>query len=280
MKNLLIRTTTGIAFVALIVAAVLILGQFLFTVFLIFTCLGMYEYRTLLQKNNIKLPIIFYVIGIFVYTTVSYTTVWVLYNNLPLMLLLLLTLLLVFFIFGLFSKQEQAFQSISYSVLGILWIVIPFALINNLPLWILDGKFLLLSVFIFIWLYDTFAYCVGMLFGKHRLFERISPKKSWEGAIGSTILTLIAAYFANLLFPMLPLNPIQWMGLALIIIVFGTLGDLIESMFKRQLNVKDSGQILPGHGGILDRFDSLLFAVPFVLLYLEFLRTYFGIFHA
>jgi len=123
-------------------------------------------------------------------------------------------------------------------------------------------------MFIFIWLYDTFAYCVGMLIGKRRLFERISPKKSWEGAIGSTILTLIAAYFANLLFPMLPLTPFQWIGFALIIIVFGTLGDLVESLFKRQLSVKDSGSILPGHGGVLDRFDSIFFVIPFIIIYL------------
>ena len=270
MNNLIKRTVTGIAFVGLVVAAVLLSQWVLFCVFLLFTCLGMYEYRTLLKQNNINLSIAFYIVGLLVYSIISYIVLLLFAEWLLVPLVLLgLALFFVLFIVELFLKREQPFRNIAYSVLGILWIVIPFALVNNLHFWILDGKFLLLSVFIFIWMYDTFAYCVGMLIGKHRLFERISPKKSWEGAIGSTILTLTAAYFANLLFPMLPLTPFQWIGLALVIIVFGTLGDLAESLFKRQLSVKDSGSILPGHGGILDRFDSLLFAIPFVLLYLS-----------
>jgi phosphatidate cytidylyltransferase len=234
----------------------------------------MHEYRTLLKKNNVNLSIAFYIVGLLIYIIFAYG--WFNMNT----FMVIFTLLFILFIVGLFSKQEQPFQSAAYSVLGVLWIVIPFACINNLRWLVLDGEFLLLSVFIFIWLYDTLAYCVGRLIGKHRLFERVSPKKSWEGAIGSTILTLIAAYFADLLFPMLPLSKLHWIGLALVIIVFGTLGDLVESLFKRQLSVKDSGTILPGHGGILDRFDSLLFAIPFVLLYLEILRSYCGIFHA
>jgi len=269
MKNLIIRTLTGIAFVALIVASILVSELMLFAVFLIFTCLGLYEYRTLLKKNNIELPIAFYITGLLIYVVVSTASLWIFISNITLMFMLILTLLLVLFITELFSKREQPFLSIAYSILGILWIVLPFGLINNLPFWYYKNEYILLSVFIFIWLYDTFAYCVGMLIGKHRLFERISPKKSWEGAIGGTVLTLIVAYFAKLLFPMLPLNSFQWIGLALVIIVFGTLGDLIESMFKRQLSVKDSGTILPGHGGVLDRFDSILFAMPFVWLYLS-----------
>ena len=238
----------------------------------------MYEYRTLLQQNNIKISIAFYAVGLLVYFIVSYASLWIFilpYASLwavNLMLMLIFALIFTLFIVGLFSKQEQPFQSIAYSVLGILWIVIPFAVVNYVPLLrSSSGKFLLLSVFIFIWLYDTLAYCVGRLIGKHRLFERISPQKSWEGAIGSTVLTLAAAYFADLLFPMLPLTSLQWMGLALVIIVFGTLGDLVESMFKRQLSVKDSGTILPGHGGILDRLDSILFAAPLALLYMLYI---------
>ena len=292
MKNLIIRTITGIAFVALIVAAVLVSEWFLFLVFLIFACLGMYEYRTLLQKNSIKLSIAFHIVGLCIYFIFSRIGKVLLCDTIFLQsfcfgetqFMLVLALLFILFIVGLFSKQEQPFLAIAYSILGILWIVLPFALINHwsapFPYELrLNEQFLLLSVFIFIWMYDTFAYCVGMLIGKHRLFERISPKKSWEGAIGSAILTSTAAYFANLLFPALPLSKIQWIGFALVIIVFGTLGDLVESLFKRQLSVKDSGTILPGHGGILDRFDSFLFAFPFVLLYLEILRSHYSIFH-
>jgi phosphatidate cytidylyltransferase len=268
MKNVIVRAATGIAFVALTVAAVLVSEVFLLNVFLLFACLGMYEYRTLLQQNGVKLSIAFYITGGLIYFILSYASLWAVVGSLP-MLMSVLVWFFVVFAAEMFVKQELAFQAIAYSVLGLLWIVLPFALVNRLPLMLPKGKFLLLSVFVFIWLYDTFAYCVGMLIGKHRLFERVSPKKSWEGAIGGALLTLIIAYFADFFFPMLPLTSMQWIGLAMIVIVFGTLGDLVESLFKRQLSVKDSGAILPGHGGILDRFDSFLFAMPFVLLYLS-----------
>jgi phosphatidate cytidylyltransferase len=266
MNNLIVRTITGAIFVLLIVASILGSEMFTFGIFPICAFLGMYEYRTLLRQNNVKLSLTFYILGLSVFYFIVSS---VLFSFGAVVGSTVVTLFFVVFAVELFIKQEQAFQTIAYSVLGIIWIVIPFALINSMPLFYKDGRFLLLSVFIFIWLYDTFAYCVGMLFGKHRLFERVSPKKSWEGAIGSTVLTLTAAYFVHFLFPMLPLTPLQWMGLALIIAVFGTLGDLVESLFKRQLSVKDSGSILPGHGGILDRFDSILFAMPFVWLYLS-----------
>ena len=123
-----------------------------------------------------------------------------------------------------------------------------------------------MAVFIFLWTSDTGAYCFGSLFGKHRLFERISPKKSWEGSIGGTFVSLLAAlivwYFDR------SLNIPQWLGFALVVVIFGTWGDLVESLLKRQLGIKDSGNILPGHGGLLDRFDSSLLALPAVVIYL------------
>ena len=123
-----------------------------------------------------------------------------------------------------------------------------------------------LSIFIFTWVNDTGAYCTGMLFGKHRLFERISPKKSWEGSVGGAAFSLLAAAVMSRFFPFLSLP--QWMGLGLTVVVFGTWGDLTESLLKRTLGIKDSGNILPGHGGMLDRFDSTLMAVPAAVIYL------------
>ena len=274
MKSLLMRTVTGILFIAVVIASILLsdlvfskIFNVLFNVFLLFACVALYEYRGLLQQQKINLSVFFYVISLLIYILVSYYDLWNATTAAPL-LLIILGLFFLLFIIELFRKQENPFAHIAYSILGIMWIVLPFSLINHIPFMFENGKYLLLSIFIFIWLYDTFAYCVGMLIGKRRLFERISPKKSWEGAIGSTILTLIVAYFANLLFPMLPLTPFKWIGFALIIIVFGTLGDLVESLFKRQLLVKDSGNILPGHGGVLDRFDSVFFVIPFIIIYL------------
>ena len=123
-----------------------------------------------------------------------------------------------------------------------------------------------LSIFIFLWLNDTGAYCIGSLIGKHRLFERISPKKSWEGSIGGGVVAIGVSFILAHYFPFMSM--IEWAGLALVVVIFGTWGDLTESLLKRQLHVKDSGNILPGHGGMLDRFDSSLMAIPAAVVYL------------
>ena len=125
---------------------------------------------------------------------------------------------------------------------------------------------IIIGFFILLWSSDTGAYLAGRFFGKHKLFERISPKKTWEGSIGGGVLSLIAAYVISLFFHNIELK--DWMILAIITVVGGGLGDLVESMHKRNLNVKDSGNLLPGHGGILDRFDGLFIAVPFIYAYL------------
>ena len=130
----------------------------------------------------------------------------------------------------------------------------------------------LLSIFVFIWLSDTGAYCVGSLIGKHRLFERISPKKSWEGSIGGGIFSIASSLGFAHFFPFMP--GWQWVGLAIVVVIFGTWGDLTESLMKRQLGIKDSGNILPGHGGMLDRFDSALMAIPAAVVYLYALTMF------
>ena len=126
-----------------------------------------------------------------------------------------------------------------------------------------------LSIYIFIWVNDTGAYLSGITLGrngKHKLFPRISPKKSWEGSIGGALLTIASALVVNHFFAFM--NVWQWMGMALVVVIFGTFGDLTESMIKRHLGMKDSGHILPGHGGFLDRLDSMLLAIPAVVIYL------------
>lgn len=124
------------------------------------------------------------------------------------------------------------------------------------------------------WASDTGAYCVGSLIGKHPLFKRISPNKSWEGSVGGAVLaigiSMIFAHYDTSLY-----STLQWAGMALVVVVFGTWGDLVESLMKRQLGIKDSGNILPGHGGMLDRFDSSLIAIPAVALYLAICESYF-----
>lgn len=129
-----------------------------------------------------------------------------------------------------------------------------------------------LSVFVFLWINDTGAYCTGSLIGRHKLFPRISPGKTWEGSVGGGLLVVAVAavigYWDNRLMGMAGTSVVEWMGLGLVIVVFGTWGDLVESLFKRTLGVKDSGRMLPGHGGMLDRFDSSLMAIPAAVIYL------------
>lgn len=164
-------------------------------------------------------------------------------------------------------------------MLSQMYIALPFSMVNVLAFQdtghgIAFNSLLPLSIFIFLWTNDTGAYCSGSLFGKHKLFPRVSPGKSWEGSIGGGILVLAVAaligYIENSSEGLTPvaLSIPAWMGLGLVVVVFGTWGDLVESLFKRTLGIKDSGNILPGHGGMLDRFDSSLMAMPAAVVYL------------
>ncbi|WP_372642334.1 phosphatidate cytidylyltransferase, partial [Ancylomarina sp.] len=131
---------------------------------------------------------------------------------------------------------------------------------------------IVMGIFIMIWVNDTVAYLVGVNFGKHRLFERISPKKSWEGSIGGGIATLLAAWACSCFSQELSL--VLWLSVGLIVAVTGGLGDLVESLFKRSIQVKDSGSMLPGHGGILDRFDAILIVSPIAFVFLEIVKEF------
>ena len=175
----------------------------------------------------------------------------------------------------LFRKEAQPFSNIVHTLLPLFWIAVPFTMagVSNA---ILEHKEPVLALFILLWSSDTFAYCGGSLFGKHKMFERISPKKTWEGFAIGGLFTCGAAvglsfipYFQDALLNQASatMNVLVWVGFGLLVFVMGTLGDLIESMFKRSYGVKDSGNIMPGHGGMLDRFDSFLFAMPFCFLY-------------
>ena len=164
-------------------------------------------------------------------------------------------------------------------MLSQLYVALPFALLNVLAFQnspetssVTYNPILPLSIFVFIWLSDTGAYCVGSLIDKHRLFERISPKKSWEGSIGGGIFSIASSLGFAHFFPFMP--GWQWVGLAIVVVIFGTWGDLTESLMKRQLGIKDSGNILPGHGGMLDRFDSALMAIPAAVVYLYALTMF------
>ena len=188
------------------------------------------------------------------------------------------------FISELYTQNENAVNDWAYTMLGQMYIALPLSTINVLAFnAATDGSInfnyiIPLSVFIFLWANDTGAYCTGSLFGKHKLFPRISPAKSWEGSIGGAVFVLISAYIIGMLTGADAgksyLDIPQWLGLGLIVVVFGTWGDLVESLFKRTLGIKDSGTILPGHGGMLDRFDSSLMAMPAAVVYLYSLTLF------
>lgn len=179
------------------------------------------------------------------------------------------------FISELFQKSDTPFQHLAFTFLGVIYITIPvcfFIAVGFLSLG--DPAFqyqMILGYFLILWAGDSAAYFTGKSLGKHFLFKRISPHKTWEGSIGGFCCALIAGYVSSYLFPVIA--TMEWMALAFIIIVTGTFGDLVKSLMKRSFHVKDSGTILPGHGGILDRFDSLLGSAPFAFSFLILLQS-------
>ena len=180
----------------------------------------------------------------------------------------------------LYLKQDDPIQDWAYTMLSQMYIALPFSLLNVLAFtangsgMVAFNTLLPLSVFVFLWVNDTGAYCVGSLLGRHKLFPRISPGKSWEGSIGGAVFVLAAAWAVSYFLDDVMLNLYEWLGLGLVVVIFGTWGDLVESLLKRTLGVKDSGSILPGHGGMLDRFDSSLLAIPAAVIYLYTLSLF------
>lgn len=265
-NNLITRGFTGAGFVIAILGAV-ILHYYLFSVlFLVITILAIHEFLSIHgnRRNKHTLPPI--AAGAFAY--LSTVLVWfrLVPDDFLLLNILLIPLLLIT---SLYSKSPQAIREITLAVFGLVYIALPLTALNLL--FVENSSSyqpdLIIGFFIIIWTYDSFAYLVGVTFGRHRLFERISPKKSWEGTLGGFVFGLIAA---ALIAQFLSLYSIgHWLVLAIIIMVFGTFGDLLESLLKRSLNIKDSGRVLPGHGGLLDRFDAVLLAAPAAVVYVH-----------
>lgn len=187
---------------------------------------------------------------------------------------LLIPLLFSIQVYELFRQKENPFANIALTIFGILYIAVPFSMLNffvfkyNSHGMTYDFS-LLMSIFVFIWSSDSGAYLFGVKFGRNKLLERISPKKSWEGFLGGLFTAVVAAWALSRMFTQYNLPVL--IILAVVTVIAGTLGDLVESMIKRSAGVKDSGQFMPGHGGLLDRFDSLLLASPIIFFVLQFL---------
>lgn len=271
MKTFFFRLSSGLIYVILILGSLLI-GPIAFgALFFVFLIIGLLELFDILKlSGNNPSRNTFLIIGQIVYV-LNLLVIW---NYFPVKFLILnIGLILIPFIIELFRKEKDPVQSLSLYLFGIFYLVMPLIVLNVLFYPDLESKIasysLLIGFFILMWVNDTFAYLTGMLLGKHKFFERISPKKTWEGTIGGAVFTIVGAYVFS--FFINDFTNFEWMGLGLVIVIFGTFGDLIESMIKRTYGIKDSGKIMPGHGGILDRLDSILIAAPFVLLYVVFI---------
>jgi phosphatidate cytidylyltransferase len=273
LKNLFIRTITGAVFVAAIVLSALWQPLVFALLFLPVSLIGLWEYQRLIrQAQDFSIPwlsmstglLIYGIIGAFALNYIEGKFLW-----------LILPLILLQSSKHVFLPRQEALQRISTDITGNLLVVIPLALLNiyldpqSIPGY--HTPWFVLGMFAILWTHDTFAYITGSLFGKNPLFMEISPNKTWEGTIGGAGFAFIAAYIIAIFSP--ELETWHWLVIALIISVFGTIGDLAESLLKRSANVKDSGKVFPGHGGMLDRFDSVLFVSPIVLAFIIIILT-------
>lgn len=282
MKNFIVRTITGIIFVAAIVASFL-RPEAMVLLFSIVTGLTIWEFTGLVNGNvNVNVNrFISTAAGVYFFYAMTYFCSDLYGGSAKSVVFIPYLVTIIYLLVAeLYLKQEDPIADWAYTMLSQMYIALPFSLLNVLaftatPQGTVHFNTLLpLSVFVFLWINDTGAYCTGSLIGRHKLFPRISPGKSWEGSIGGALFVIAAAWAVSYFLDGVMLTTIEWIGLGLVVVVFGTWGDLVESLFKRTLGIKDSGNILPGHGGMLDRFDSALLAIPAAVVYLYTLSMF------
>jgi len=267
LSNLTQRIIAAVIGVTIILTAVLYNEWTFWILFLAISILTQREFYKLL-KLDANLPLTFY--GTFCGIVLNALTFFIEKDMIPFKFYYLIVPLLTttFFIKLYKKKDSKPFANLGYTFLGITYVAVPFALINELVL--TDKGYepeLLLGCLFILWANDTGAYFAGRFLGRRKLFERVSPKKTWEGFFGGAILGLFIAFILTRYFDCI--LPWQWYGIAAIISITGTLGDLVESLFKRSIAIKDSGSMIPGHGGFLDRFDGLLLSMPFIVTFLK-----------
>ncbi len=268
MNNFFKRLLSGILFIVIIIGSILIHYYAFAVVFSLIASGAVFEFhRATNRQESVELNPVVGILGTIILFASSFLVVANIFS------------LFVFFIYALyviavlvielFRKKKNPIHNWAYFLLGQILIALPFSLLNFIyQFGSLDG-FYLIVMFAIIWANDTGAYLAGVSFGKHKMFVRVSPKKSWEGLIGGLVLALFAGYVFSLF--RVELSLLNWILISLITVLFGTFGDLLESLMKRTLEVKDSGIIMPGHGGLLDRFDSMLLVAPAYFIFLSFL---------
>lgn len=266
LSNLQQRIVAGIIGGILIIAAIALNEWTYFSLFLVLCFLCLKEFYNLLDSAEIKTNKGFGIAsGMIIYVLIFLIEKQELNFS---FYFLLFPFLFILFITELFKRHERPFFNIAFTFLGIIYIAIPFGLLHVSAYHLQNySAEIILGILFILWSNDVGGYIAGMTMGKHKLFLRVSPKKTWEGSIGGGILALGIAILISLWFKQLDM--IQWMGLAVIIVIFGSYGDLVESLLKRSLAVKDSGASIPGHGGFLDRFDGLILSSPFIAAFLK-----------
>jgi phosphatidate cytidylyltransferase len=269
MNNLAQRVVTAIIGVAIIISGIIYHELTFGIIFIIISLLTLQEFYSLTSKNGyypfkswglLFSTVLFSLIFLSVSGRIEYEFLW-----------LLLPLFTFVFIIPLYAKKEShPINCLSVTLMGIFYIALPFSLLSIIAFKNDSYQYqIIIGLLIAQWASDTGAYFVGKTIGKTKLFERISPNKTWEGTIGGILLALGTLYLWSQYFEIL--TTIQWIGLGLIVSIFGSFGDLIESLFKRTFALKDSGTVLKGHGGFLDRFDGFIVAIPFATAYIMFI---------
>ncbi|MBN1158854.1 MAG: phosphatidate cytidylyltransferase [Bacteroidales bacterium] len=268
MNTILKRTVSGIVYLILIVGS-LFTGSVAFVVLLL--CIGtiaLYEFYKLADATAASPVIVTGLVAGIVMIATAFLVSSRILDHAWLSSGLFLVLLL--FVLTLFMNHQKASRNVALQLLGIVYVSLPLAASTYI---IFPKSFqyeythrIMLGIFILIWINDTFAYLTGITIGRHRLYEKISPKKSWEGVAGGSLFTMVSAFWMSDL--MNALTRKDWLVTAIIVSLFGVFGDLFESVIKREVSAKDSGNLIPGHGGVLDRIDSMLFVVPVVFIYM------------
>jgi phosphatidate cytidylyltransferase len=268
MNNFWQRTLTGAIYVIAILVSIFYQEEYftLTALFSVIYTLALYEFYKIINLNKgIHIPIVASIItSLFLYAG----CIQLAFRETGTLIFVYAILLICLLLSELYRKKPYPIHNAAFILLGQCFIVLPFSLLNFIA--VPDNTQFVLALFCFIWLSDTGAYLSGKFFGKHKLFERISPKKTWEGFIGGALFVVLASlifWYYNQEYPLW-----QWIIYGLLVTILGVYGDLLESLLKRSVNIKDSGTLLPGHGGMLDRIDSLLLTIPVIYLYLMLLK--------
>ncbi len=263
MRNLITRSISGLVYAIIFISAILFSAESYIGLLAVFAAICIFEFSKIIQLKN-SIPYLL-LVGI-IYLSVTEIPLY--FSGILIGFSFIGLLILLYYLIS--TKQIRIDTITQKLLLHTTYLILPFYFLIKLPF--LENKYhpnIIIYIILIIWINDSFAFFVGKNFGKHKLFESVSPKKTIEGFVGGLVFAILAGFLFGKYSNYFSIS--DWIVIAIVIAVFGSLGDLVESKFKRQANIKDSGTIMPGHGGLLDRLDSLFFLAPFVYLYIHYI---------